>query len=278
MEDPEGHVAQGGGHAGIRTAAHRHRRGEAVRKTGDEIPGAVPAHGEAGDVKPVGVDGILARERVKQIHHRAQFRADADVGQAVAPLAPVGIDPLPFRGALRHNDETGILALQEAVSPNHAEAVGLERGLVVQTAFTRAVQGENEGIGPAGIVLVRNEQPIRQGSGFVFVGAFEEFCSQCTITLGKQHRNTTEKPHRQSHPKTSELYHQSSFSESSGELASETSSLASKSILIGPYNALRRGPPWARPERFERSTYGLEVRCSIQLSYGRIYTVYNLAI
>ena len=25
----------------------------------------------------------------------------------------------------------------------------------------------------------------------------------------------------------------------------------------------------ARPERFERSTYGLEVRCSIQLSYGR---------
>ena len=25
----------------------------------------------------------------------------------------------------------------------------------------------------------------------------------------------------------------------------------------------------ARPGRFERPTYGLEVRCSIQLSYGR---------
>ncbi len=26
----------------------------------------------------------------------------------------------------------------------------------------------------------------------------------------------------------------------------------------------------ARPARFERATYGLEVRCSIQLSYGRV--------
>ena len=25
-----------------------------------------------------------------------------------------------------------------------------------------------------------------------------------------------------------------------------------------------------RPARFERATYGLEVRCSIQLSYGRV--------
>jgi hypothetical protein len=28
--------------------------------------------------------------------------------------------------------------------------------------------------------------------------------------------------------------------------------------------------PLARPARFERATYGFEVRCSIQLSYGRI--------
>ena len=27
----------------------------------------------------------------------------------------------------------------------------------------------------------------------------------------------------------------------------------------------------ARPARFERATYGLEGRCSIQLSYGRIF-------
>jgi hypothetical protein len=33
----------------------------------------------------------------------------------------------------------------------------------------------------------------------------------------------------------------------------------------------------ARPERFERSAYGLEVRCSIQLSYGRVaLSVYQI--
>ncbi len=31
----------------------------------------------------------------------------------------------------------------------------------------------------------------------------------------------------------------------------------------------------ATPARFERATYGLEVRCSIQLSYGAFFDVVN---
>jgi hypothetical protein len=37
----------------------------------------------------------------------------------------------------------------------------------------------------------------------------------------------------------------------------------------GRFFEMRYNTSKARPERFERSTYGLEVRCSIQLSYGR---------
>ena len=152
VEDPDREVFQlRFGLCGIAAAAAGHRgREEVGAVTGDEVPGAVAAHGETGDVHAVGIgveffDLLLDEDRNEAERLRGllgQFRT----GAAAMERSP----ELAARAFGREEDDflLGVLDLLHDIGNGQADG-----GEVFVAAFADAVQEDDDG-GLAGLVFI----------------------------------------------------------------------------------------------------------------------------
>jgi hypothetical protein len=151
VEDPDGELFEAArGEPGFAAAADGGDGGEFSRVFGGEVPGAVSAHAEAGEIDAVGVDAVIFFEVFDEMH---EF---------------VGIPPIVF-GALGGSDDEGE---GFAFCDELGRAVCFDE-IEIMAAFTGAVEEENEGKFFAGFffVVVGEGEEVIDGDGFFEGGA-----------------------------------------------------------------------------------------------------------
>ena len=150
VENADRHVLQDRGLRRVGAAADRDRRRKEVRTTGDGVPGAVAAHGEAGDVDAIRIGVEFFDLRFDHVRDEAGGLGgqglESRAGTAAMQRSP------ELGGRALAGDEHDLLLLVADVlhDVGHAEFV---LGEVVVAAFADAVQ-EDEDRRLAGLVLV----------------------------------------------------------------------------------------------------------------------------
>jgi len=119
----------------------------------DERPDAKAAHGLAGEVEAVGVDGEFAFCFVERVH---------DHEEDIAGTIEVGLRPGLADGTLRDEDEGGKRVLDFAGNPEvRAELIAAGELLdVVGAAAVGAVKKEDEGVFAVGVVAERDKEAV----------------------------------------------------------------------------------------------------------------------
>ena len=142
VEGPDGDVAAGFRcEVGNAAAANGERGGEEAGTANEEVPGGVAAHGVAADQDAGAVDGKRGERLVEQFEGGGRVgRGHRGVG--VANIAPWGVHPFLVGGALRGEDDGGLVVFHPAEKGAEGNVVG--DGDAVGTACTGAVHEEDE--------------------------------------------------------------------------------------------------------------------------------------
>ena len=130
VEDPDGDLLEGSGGGGVAASGDGDAGGEEFGLLGEEVEGAVAAHGVAGEVDALFVDGKILHEFLDDFHD----------------VVGLGSIPTVFVGALGGDDEAGALAVVVVV----AEGTGLSGGVGGHDIAAAAVEVDDERV--AGIL------------------------------------------------------------------------------------------------------------------------------
>ena len=123
----------------------------------DEIPCAVAAHREAGEVDAVGIDREFLRERI----HRAEqelLHGAGILGRGGRRAAPVHLGPLLVLRALRREDEAREFLARLGLRKKRCAVLDLH--LVVVATLARAVEEDHERIFFSGLDVCRLEEAV----------------------------------------------------------------------------------------------------------------------
>ncbi|MFM1944529.1 MAG: hypothetical protein RI897_3511 [Verrucomicrobiota bacterium] len=132
-----------------------------IGEAGDEVPGAVAAHTEAGEVDAVGVDGEVLFQLVKETEEEAGGLAGFG-GLAAVGFGPGHVGPLLIFGALWGEDIARELF---AVGGFEVEAGAVdELFLVVGASFAGAMEEEDERVCLVGLGVRGAEQAVGQAA------------------------------------------------------------------------------------------------------------------
>src|SRR5690606_23990952 len=117
----------------------------------EQVPGAVAAHRQAGEVDAALVDAVLLAQRLDQAEDEGGGLGGPR-GEGGGLGCPGDVGPGLPGGALRRDEEARVL-LARRLAGEIGDAV-LELGLVVAAALAGAVEEDDEGEGVLAVLLV----------------------------------------------------------------------------------------------------------------------------